>query len=79
MAWFEKKGKHLACVCFESNLTEVPSYTLWIDSVILFMFLIRSMTFFSFASRYWLLSRFVFIHFMFILFLEFGFFVQTLS
>ena len=26
-AWFEKKGKHLAYVCFESNLTEVPSNT----------------------------------------------------
>ena len=31
-AWFEKKGKHLAFVCFESNLTEVPSNTWWIDS-----------------------------------------------
>jgi hypothetical protein len=31
-AWFEKKGKHLACVCFESNLTVVPSNTWWIDS-----------------------------------------------
>jgi hypothetical protein len=31
-AWFEKKGKSLACVCFESNLTVVPSNTWWIDS-----------------------------------------------
>ena len=31
-AQFEKKGKPLAYVCFESNLTEVPSNTWWIDS-----------------------------------------------
>ena len=31
-AWFEKKGKHLAFIYFESNLTEVPSNTWWIDS-----------------------------------------------
>jgi hypothetical protein len=31
-AWFEKKCKHLACACFESNLTVVPSNTWWIDS-----------------------------------------------
>jgi hypothetical protein len=31
-AWFEKKCKHLACVCFESNLIVVPSNTWWIDS-----------------------------------------------
>ena len=27
-AWFEKKGKHNAYICFESNLTEVP-YNTW--------------------------------------------------
>jgi len=31
-AWFEKKGEHNAYVCFESNLTEVPHNTWWIDS-----------------------------------------------
>ena len=31
-AWFEKKGKPSAFVCFESNLAEVPSNTWWIDS-----------------------------------------------
>jgi hypothetical protein len=31
-AWFEKKGKNLACVFFKSNLTIVPSNTWWIDS-----------------------------------------------
>ena len=31
-AWFEKKGKLSAFVCFESNLTEVPYNTWWIDS-----------------------------------------------
>ena len=32
-AWFEKKGKHTAYyVCFESNLTEVPRNSWWIDS-----------------------------------------------
>jgi hypothetical protein len=31
-AWFEEKGKPSAYVCFESNLTEVPSNTWWIDS-----------------------------------------------
>ena len=32
-AWFEKKGKHNAYyVCFESNLTEVPHNSWWIDS-----------------------------------------------
>ena len=31
-AWFEKKGKPCALVCFESNLTEVPNNTWWIDS-----------------------------------------------
>ena len=31
-AWFEKKDKHLAFVCFESNLTKVSSNTCWIDS-----------------------------------------------
>ena len=31
-AWFEKKGKPLVFVCFESNLTEVPYNTWWIDS-----------------------------------------------
>ena len=31
-AWFEKKGKLLAYVCFESNMTQVPSNTWWIDS-----------------------------------------------
>ena len=34
--WFEKKGKCLitgfVSVCFESNLTEVPSNTWWLDS-----------------------------------------------
>jgi hypothetical protein len=29
---FEKKGKHLACICFKSNLTVFPSNTWWIDS-----------------------------------------------
>jgi len=29
--WFEKKGEHNAHVCFESNLTEVPHNTWWID------------------------------------------------
>ena len=31
-AWFEKKGKPSAFVCFESNLVEVPYNTWWIDS-----------------------------------------------
>lgn len=31
-AWFEKKGKFNVLVCFESNLTEVPYNTWWIDS-----------------------------------------------
>ncbi|KAI0524826.1 hypothetical protein KFK09_004214 [Dendrobium nobile] len=31
-AWFEKKGKPSAFVCFESNLAEVPYNTWWIDS-----------------------------------------------
>lgn len=31
-AWFEKKGKPSAYVCFKSNLTEVPYNTWWIDS-----------------------------------------------
>ena len=32
-AWFEKKGTHNAYyVCFESNLTEVPHNSWWIDS-----------------------------------------------
>ena len=31
-AWFEKKGEYNAYVCFESNLTEVPHNTWWIDS-----------------------------------------------
>jgi len=31
-AWFEKKGEHNAYVCSESNLTEVPHNTWWIDS-----------------------------------------------
>ena len=31
-AWFEKKGKPSAFVCFESNFTEVPYNTWWIDS-----------------------------------------------
>ena len=30
--WFEKKGKPLAFVCFESNFIEPPSNTWWIDS-----------------------------------------------
>jgi len=30
--WFEKKGEHNAYVCFESNITEVPHNTWWIDS-----------------------------------------------
>ncbi|KAH7866788.1 hypothetical protein Vadar_024998 [Vaccinium darrowii] len=30
-AWFEKKGKNLSFVCYESNLVEVPSNTWWID------------------------------------------------
>jgi hypothetical protein len=32
MAWFEERGKFLACLCFELNLIEVPSNTWWIDS-----------------------------------------------
>ncbi|TXG48853.1 hypothetical protein EZV62_024728 [Acer yangbiense] len=31
-AWFEKKGKHCAFICFESNLTKVPFNTWGIDS-----------------------------------------------
>lgn len=31
-AWFAKKGTNLSCVCYESNLVEVPSNTWWIDS-----------------------------------------------
>lgn len=31
-AWFEKKGKPYAFVCFEANLTEVYYNTWWIDS-----------------------------------------------
>ena len=30
--WFEKKGKPCAFTCLESNLTEVPYNTWWIDS-----------------------------------------------
>ena len=30
-AWFKKKGKPSAFVCFESNLAEVPYNTWWID------------------------------------------------
>ena len=30
-AWFEKKGKHNAYVCFESNLAKVPYNTWWLD------------------------------------------------
>ncbi|CAL9086319.1 unnamed protein product, partial [Musa textilis] len=30
--WFEKKGINTTFVCFESNITEVPSNTWWIDS-----------------------------------------------
>ncbi|CAL9098515.1 unnamed protein product [Musa textilis] len=30
--WFEKKGINMTFVCFESNITEVPSNTWWIDS-----------------------------------------------
>ena len=32
MAWFEKKGKHNAYVCFKSILVEVPYNTWWLDS-----------------------------------------------
>ena len=31
-AWFEKKYKKFSFVCYESNLTEVPSNMWWIDS-----------------------------------------------
>ena len=31
-AWFEKKGIFNAFVCFESNLSEFPSNTWWLDS-----------------------------------------------
>ena len=31
-AWFEKKGIFNAFVCFESNLSKVPSNTWWFDS-----------------------------------------------
>jgi len=31
-AWFEKKGEQNAYIYFESNLTEVPHNTWWIDS-----------------------------------------------
>ncbi|KAG8382445.1 hypothetical protein BUALT_Bualt05G0078000 [Buddleja alternifolia] len=31
-AWFEKKGTFNVYVCFESNLSEVPSNTWWLDS-----------------------------------------------
>jgi len=31
-AWFKRKGEHNAYICFESNLTEVPHNTWWIDS-----------------------------------------------
>jgi len=31
-SWFEKKGELNVLVCFESNLTEVPYNTRWIDS-----------------------------------------------
>ncbi|KAG6635812.1 hypothetical protein CIPAW_11G068500 [Carya illinoinensis] len=31
-AWFEKKGKPLALVCFESNLVNVPTNSWWLDS-----------------------------------------------
>ncbi|RWR73399.1 Gag-protease-integrase-RT-RNaseH polyprotein [Cinnamomum micranthum f. kanehirae] len=30
--WFESKGKNQTLVCFETNLTDVPSNTWWIDS-----------------------------------------------
>lgn len=30
--WFKKKGELNVLVCFESNLTEVPHNTWWIDS-----------------------------------------------
>ena len=32
-AWFEKKGNFLSLVCYETNLTEVPSNTWWLDSI----------------------------------------------
>jgi len=31
-AWYEKKDEHNACVCFESNLTEISHNTWWIIS-----------------------------------------------
>ena len=31
-AWFKKKGKLYALVCFESNFIKVPHNTCWIDS-----------------------------------------------
>ena len=31
-AWFERKGKPSAFVCFESNFAEVPYNTWWLDS-----------------------------------------------
>ena len=30
-AWLEKKGQHSTFTCLESNLTEVPYNTWWID------------------------------------------------
>ncbi|KAJ0102106.1 hypothetical protein Patl1_04772 [Pistacia atlantica] len=33
-AWFENKGKPSALLCFESNLTEVPYNTWWLDSCV---------------------------------------------
>ena len=30
-SWFEKKGEFNALVCFESNITEIPHNTWWID------------------------------------------------
>ena len=32
MVW-EKKGNFLSLVCYETNLTEVPSNTWWLDSI----------------------------------------------
>ena len=31
-AWFKKKGKPSALICFKSNLVKVPYNTWWIDS-----------------------------------------------
>ena len=43
-AWFEKKGKLLAYVCFESNMTQVPSNTWWIDSGYVALLIFTTMT-----------------------------------